>query len=147
MAVLVVDTDRRRQIPSKFLWVMQGLAKGGKELYTLRELGEMINGSRRNRNVKSSSVKSRAADFNESRHAFDWGNSYWSIRKLTGVPTAHRGQYSDAVLSELENQNDAEVEGISAKVKMLKDVSYPLPSLSSLSPLHPLKKPFLHRSQ
>ena len=38
-----------------------------------------------------------------------------------------RGQYSDAVLSELENQNDAEVEGISAKVKMLKDVRPPLP--------------------
>ncbi|KAL8729145.1 MAG: hypothetical protein Q9181_005107, partial [Wetmoreana brouardii] len=32
-----------------------------------------------------------------------------------------KGQYSDAVLSELENQNDAQVEGISAKVKMLKD--------------------------
>ncbi|KAL8937702.1 MAG: hypothetical protein Q9216_004297 [Gyalolechia sp. 2 TL-2023] len=34
-----------------------------------------------------------------------------------------RGQYSDAVLSELENQNDAQVEGISAKVKMLKDIT------------------------
>lgn len=33
-----------------------------------------------------------------------------------------RGQYSDAVLSELENQNDQHIEGISAKVKMLKDV-------------------------
>lgn len=33
-----------------------------------------------------------------------------------------RGQYSDAVLSELENQNDQHLEGISAKVKMLKDV-------------------------
>ena len=35
----------------------------------------------------------------------------------------HRGQYSDAVLSELESQNDDQVEGMSAKVKMLKDVS------------------------
>ncbi|KAL8658810.1 MAG: hypothetical protein Q9202_007413 [Teloschistes flavicans] len=34
-----------------------------------------------------------------------------------------RGQYSDAVLSELENQNDAQVEGISGKVKMLKDLT------------------------
>ncbi|KAL9066260.1 MAG: hypothetical protein Q9157_007210 [Trypethelium eluteriae] len=34
-----------------------------------------------------------------------------------------RGQYSDAVLNELESQNDAQVEGISAKVRMLKDVS------------------------
>lgn len=34
-----------------------------------------------------------------------------------------RGQYSDAVLSELESQNDAHVEGILGKVKVLKDVS------------------------
>ncbi|KAI1931121.1 protein transport protein bet1 [Ophidiomyces ophidiicola] len=33
------------------------------------------------------------------------------------------GQYSDAVLSSLESQNDAEVEGITAKVKMLKDIT------------------------
>ncbi|KAF2229919.1 hypothetical protein EV356DRAFT_527170 [Viridothelium virens] len=34
-----------------------------------------------------------------------------------------RGQYSDAVLNELESQNDAQVEGISAKVRMLKDLT------------------------
>ncbi|KAI5291077.1 protein transport protein bet1 [Ascosphaera aggregata] len=34
-----------------------------------------------------------------------------------------RGQYSDAVLSSLESQNDEEIEGISARVKMLKNVS------------------------
>lgn len=34
-----------------------------------------------------------------------------------------RGQYSDAVLSELENQNEEQLEGMSAKVKMLKNVS------------------------
>ena len=33
-----------------------------------------------------------------------------------------RGHYSDAVLSSLESQNDTEIEGITAKVKMLKDV-------------------------
>ncbi|KAI9792295.1 MAG: protein transport protein bet1 [Peltula sp. TS41687] len=32
-----------------------------------------------------------------------------------------RGQYSDAVLSSLESQNDAQIEGLSGKVKMLKD--------------------------
>ena len=37
----------------------------------------------------------------------------------------YRGQYSDAVLSELENQNDQQLEGMSAKVKMLKDVRFP----------------------
>ena len=42
-----------------------------------------------------------------------------------------RGQYSDAVLSELENQNDEQLEGMSAKVKMLKDVRLP-PSLPPL---------------
>ncbi|OJJ89445.1 SNARE domain- containing protein [Aspergillus glaucus CBS 516.65] len=34
-----------------------------------------------------------------------------------------KGQYSDAVLSSLESQNDSEVEGISAKVKMLKNMT------------------------
>ncbi len=44
-----------------------------------------------------------------------------------GVTTRNRGQYSDAVLSELESQNDGELEGMSAKVKMLKDVRTPQP--------------------
>ncbi|KAK7427559.1 protein transport protein bet1 [Neonectria magnoliae] len=34
-----------------------------------------------------------------------------------------RGQYSDAVLSELESQNDAHVEGILGKVKVLKSMT------------------------
>jgi len=34
-----------------------------------------------------------------------------------------RGQYSGAVLDELESQNDAQVEGIMGKVKILKNVS------------------------
>ncbi|KAL1955626.1 hypothetical protein VTO42DRAFT_8359 [Malbranchea cinnamomea] len=34
-----------------------------------------------------------------------------------------KGQYSDAVLSSLESQNDSEIEGISAKVKMLKNLT------------------------
>ncbi|RPB26297.1 hypothetical protein L211DRAFT_781894, partial [Terfezia boudieri ATCC MYA-4762] len=33
------------------------------------------------------------------------------------------GQYSASVLEELESQNDAQVEGLSAKVKMLKDIT------------------------
>lgn len=37
----------------------------------------------------------------------------------------YRGQYSDAVLSELENQNDTEIQGLSGKVRMLKDVHMP----------------------
>ncbi|EIT80327.1 hypothetical protein BDV35DRAFT_384941 [Aspergillus flavus] len=45
------------------------------------------------------------------------GNGY-----RTATPNA-KGHYSDAVLSHLESQNDAEVEGISAKVKMLKDLT------------------------
>ncbi|KAI9924523.1 hypothetical protein ASPWEDRAFT_155819 [Aspergillus wentii DTO 134E9] len=40
----------------------------------------------------------------------------------TATPNA-KGHYSDAVLSHLESQNDSEVEGISAKVKMLKDIT------------------------
>lgn len=33
-----------------------------------------------------------------------------------------RGQYSDAVLNELESQNDAQIDGIMGKVRVLKDV-------------------------
>ena len=36
-----------------------------------------------------------------------------------------RGQYSDAVLNELESQNDEQVAGILGKVRVLKDVSSP----------------------
>lgn len=39
-----------------------------------------------------------------------------------------RGQYSDAVLNELESQNDGQVEGIMGKVRQLKDVSAPVPA-------------------
>lgn len=35
----------------------------------------------------------------------------------------YRGQYSDAVLNELESQNDQHVDGILGKVKILKEVS------------------------
>ena len=78
------------------------------------------------------------------------------VRMLMMMVWVHRGQYSDAVLSELENQNDQHLAGISAKVKMLKDVrlrspqalpstpSFPPPpfppTLSSLQPfpIHPI---------
>jgi hypothetical protein len=45
-----------------------------------------------------------------------------------------RGQYSDAVLSELESQNDAQVEGILGKVKTLKSVSEPITTRSHRRP-------------
>ena len=41
----------------------------------------------------------------------------------TATPN-RRGQYSDAVLNELESQNDGQVEGILGKVRMLKDVCF-----------------------
>lgn len=37
-----------------------------------------------------------------------------------------KGQYSAQVLEELESQNEERVEGLSAKVRMLKDVSFAL---------------------
>jgi hypothetical protein len=39
----------------------------------------------------------------------------------------NRGQYSDAVLNELESQNDQQVDGILGKVRLLKDVSFLFP--------------------
>ncbi|KUI58726.1 Protein transport protein BET1 [Cytospora mali] len=37
--------------------------------------------------------------------------------------SAGGGQYSDAVLNELESQNDAQIEGIMGKVRVLKDMT------------------------
>ncbi|KLJ09681.1 blocked early in transport 1 [Blastomyces silverae] len=50
----------------------------------------------------------------------DRGGSAGSFRAAT--PNS-RGQYSDAVLDSLESQNETELEGMSAKVKMLKDIT------------------------
>jgi hypothetical protein len=47
----------------------------------------------------------------------------WWLRALTCDLWAGRGQYSDAVLNELESQNDQQVDGILGKVRLLKDVS------------------------
>lgn len=44
-----------------------------------------------------------------------------------------RGQYSDAVLNELESQNDQQVEGILGKVRVLKDVSSRWPTAGLFS--------------
>jgi blocked-early-in-transport protein 1 len=46
-----------------------------------------------------------------------------------------RGQYSDAVLNELESQNDEQVEGIMGKVRQLKDVSLLLKCLKEMADL------------
>ncbi|EAS37143.2 V-SNARE [Coccidioides immitis RS] len=52
------------------------------------------------------------------------GSSNGSVNPGYRAATPNKkGQYSDAVLSSLESQNDAEVEGITAKVKMLKDIT------------------------
>ncbi|KAJ5693291.1 hypothetical protein N7462_002714 [Penicillium macrosclerotiorum] len=55
------------------------------------------------------------------------GNSYGNgsaggVNYRSATPDK-KGHYSDAVLSSLESQNDTEVEGITAKVKMLKDIT------------------------
>ncbi|KAJ5216788.1 hypothetical protein N7468_009796 [Penicillium chermesinum] len=52
-----------------------------------------------------------------------YGNGSLGAGFRSGTPDK-KGHYSDAVLSSLESQNDAEVEGITAKVKMLKDLTF-----------------------
>jgi blocked-early-in-transport protein 1 len=49
-----------------------------------------------------------------------------------GANRVFRGQYSDAVLNELESQNDGQVEGIMGKVRQLKDVCFFLCSVGEL---------------
>ncbi len=39
MAVLVVDTDRRRQIPSEFIWVIQGPARRAERALYIQRAG------------------------------------------------------------------------------------------------------------
>jgi hypothetical protein len=56
--------------------------------------------------------------------------------------TFYRGQYSDAVIDELESQNDDQVGAMSARVKMLKDVSVLHSSISS--PSHAVPDRDLH---
>ncbi|KAL8837359.1 MAG: hypothetical protein Q9176_005777 [Flavoplaca citrina] len=80
----------------------------------------------RNRNASSSpAVGSRIGGYG---YGYTGGSGSGAMNGSAGggyrpaTPNS-KGQYSDAVLSELENQNDAEVEGISAKVKMLKDIT------------------------
>ncbi|KAK1597681.1 SNARE domain-containing protein [Colletotrichum navitas] len=54
------------------------------------------------------------------------GGSYLGVDGSRGFRPAtpnKRGQYSDAVLNELESQNDAQVEGIMGKVKILKSMT------------------------
>lgn len=55
------------------------------------------------------------------------GPQFWGTgHRLTGQL---RGQYSDAVLNELESQNDGQVEGIMGKVRQLKDVRSIVPEV------------------
>jgi hypothetical protein len=54
-------------------------------------------------------------------------------RRGRWLTEGNRGQYSDAVLNELESQNDQHVEGILGKVKLLKDVRSRSPGVLALS--------------
>lgn len=57
------------------------------------------------------------------------GSGYLAAESRTGggafrpATPNRKGQYSDAVLNELESQNDAQVEGILGKVRVLKDMT------------------------
>ncbi|OTA57277.1 hypothetical protein K449DRAFT_355792 [Hypoxylon sp. EC38] len=54
------------------------------------------------------------------------GSTHLGVESRGGYRPAtpnHKGQYSDAVLNELESQNDQQVEGILGKVKVLKDMT------------------------
>ena len=58
---------------------------------------------------------------------FGWRWEWGKARSTEGrwLINGLRGQYSDAVLNELESQNDGQVEGIMGKVRQLKDVRCP----------------------
>ncbi|CAI7640216.1 unnamed protein product [Penicillium bialowiezense] len=73
---------------------------------------------------------SRQASRSPAQQSYGYGgysspgpNAYADKPGYQNASPNKKGHYSDAVLSSLESQNDAEVEGISAKVKMLKDIT------------------------
>lgn len=77
---------------------------------------------------------SGAPDGNGSQHLGVDSSSRGGFRPAT---PNRRGQYSDAVLNELESQNDAQIDGIMGKVRVLKDVrSKPRPSTAARSTSH-----------
>ncbi|KAI6249487.1 hypothetical protein HI914_02248 [Erysiphe necator] len=59
---------------------------------------------------------------NNSNAWSDKGRRASSLGFRSAVPN-HRGQYSNAILSSLESQNDSEVEGILGKVRQLKNLT------------------------
>ncbi|MCJ1417943.1 protein transport protein bet1 [Xylographa parallela] len=72
--------------------------------------------------------KSRPSSHSPARPngSYGYSGSSGSVPVNDGFRPAtpnRKGQYSDAVLSELESQNDDQVEGMSARVKMLKDIT------------------------
>ncbi|EGE07321.1 V-SNARE [Trichophyton equinum CBS 127.97] len=81
--------------------------------------------------VSSRCLTSSSSRFHRSRPGgYAQGYSNGHIGVGGGDGSAYRaatpnskGQYSDAVLSSLESQNDSEIAGITAKVKMLKDIT------------------------
>ncbi|KAI9661413.1 MAG: protein transport protein bet1 [Alyxoria varia] len=67
-----------------------------------------------------SSFRSSSAPNGEAGYGMGEGEGHTTFRSAT--PNS-RGQYSDAVLSELENQNEEHLQGMTAKVRMLKDIT------------------------
>jgi len=75
----------------------------------------------------------RNASSSPSRPGYGGGYGYSGAANGGGLGVASptyrpatpnsRGQYSDAVLNELESQNDGQVEGIMGKVRQLKDMT------------------------
>ena len=111
----------------------------------------------------SSAAERRSANASPARYGggggygygggYGGGGSYNGSSSTLGVERGgfrpatpnSRGQYSDAVLNELESQNDEQVEGIMGKVKILKDVRFcSLFLLSSFSPTSFSRKPPIH---
>jgi hypothetical protein len=77
--------------------------------------------------LEDSGLQHRAIDLRRRIRGELWlgvllNGSYMEEGKGNGANGLLRGQYSDAVLNELESQNDGQVEGIMGKVRQLKDV-------------------------
>lgn len=77
------------------------------------------------RQVSASPSPARGGGYGYNGGAGGSGSQHLGVENRGYRPATpnSRGQYSDAVLSELESQNDQQVEGILGKVKILKEMT------------------------
>lgn len=96
------------------------------------------NANQRNMNASPNRFGTPGSSAGGYGYGYPGGNGNTMTPQNGGYRSAtpnRRGQYSDAVLNELESQNDQQIEGILGKVRILKDVRHNRGTLVCLATL------------